>query len=498
MLGACHVLLLSSINDRRALQYRRKKIEYYSFSTHSLPIMMSSSGIEIKANSAGLVGLYATQNFSPGDMLLSELPSLITCAYTTEQIEALASQFDFDFSNMAPGVGLEKKRPAVASNSVKKKSTPAKGSKPPVGYSEKIQGMLGAAAAFALLPEDNEELRTRILSLFHPSLTVPRPEEQPIVRQAREALQFCRKHAKGSSFLHTLLSTSQGEEAVVKAMLIWSCNAFEGGLIYGIMSRANHSCDPNSVYGPLPSASMSTTRSAFSAGSLPEQHRQVIRAVTNIAVGEQITVSYLGIFLWAGRDTRRERLLQTKHFACQCSRCSQGDDIASAFPCPHCHKRVGKRLDEHVIWEEMNVSYIYPKNTVDETTNGADVMECSHCHQTTPLNCPDLALMKKICDKVTARLMSASMTLLNASSNAGDASEDMTVQLEIDEQLYQVSPLRFMHYLSCVSKQADVLESDTDVFASLVVPLFVLFVLDGCLHRGSKALDYKSYALVYS
>ena len=72
--------------------------------------------------------------------------------------------------------------------------------------------------------------------------------------------------------------------------LIAKVNAFEGGLIFPTGSYFNHSCDCNVVF------------------SLDGPTKGCWRAVSNIKPGEELTISYLGVDVFAGSKRRRERL----------------------------------------------------------------------------------------------------------------------------------------------------------------------------------------------
>ncbi|KAK9850287.1 hypothetical protein WJX84_011593, partial [Apatococcus fuscideae] len=73
--------------------------------------------------------------------------------------------------------------------------------------------------------------------------------------------------------------------------------------LYPGLSMLNHSCQPNCSWSPAGGA------------------RIQIRAMTDIAAGEQLTVSYTN--LMEPRARRQADLLRSKHFACTCLRCRQ-------------------------------------------------------------------------------------------------------------------------------------------------------------------------------
>jgi len=84
--------------------------------------------------------------------------------------------------------------------------------------------------------------------------------------------------------------------------------------------RMNHSCKPNCVWF--------TTQDGKS---------KEVRAISTIRKGEELTVDYSGNTLEA-TPARRDDILQTKGFLCQCSRCSATHDDTRQFRCvnPSC------------------------------------------------------------------------------------------------------------------------------------------------------------------
>ncbi|KAI1331227.1 hypothetical protein F5Y16DRAFT_395664 [Xylariaceae sp. FL0255] len=81
--------------------------------------------------------------------------------------------------------------------------------------------------------------------------------------------------------------------------------------VFPHISRFNHDCRPNADY-------------RFDPSTLT-QH---IHAVRPILPGEEITLSYIGLF--ETRATRRSRLERTWHFNCTCSLCTQDEAQAAA------------------------------------------------------------------------------------------------------------------------------------------------------------------------
>jgi SET domain len=87
---------------------------------------------------------------------------------------------------------------------------------------------------------------------------------------------------------------------------------------HGLFERActmNHSCRPNCVWF--------TTQDGTS---------KEVRAITTIEIGEELTVDYVGNALDPTAQ-RRDDLLKSKGFICQCERCSAEHDDTRRFKC---------------------------------------------------------------------------------------------------------------------------------------------------------------------
>ncbi len=86
--------------------------------------------------------------------------------------------------------------------------------------------------------------------------------------------------------------------------------------------RMNHSCKPNCVWF--------TTQDGKS---------KIIRAISTIPKGEELTIDYSGNLLEA-TPARRDDILQTKGFLCGCERCAANHDDTRRFSCPSCNTGV--------------------------------------------------------------------------------------------------------------------------------------------------------------
>lgn len=90
-----------------------------------------------------------------------------------------------------------------------------------------------------------------------------------------------------------------------------------GNAVYPIFSRINHSCIPNAVFFPTSAGPGSTAR---------ERPWMAVRAVRDLAAGEELTVAYVRPGLSAAR--RADKLDRVYGFQCTCGAC-QGPRAAA-------------------------------------------------------------------------------------------------------------------------------------------------------------------------
>ncbi|GMF42127.1 unnamed protein product [Phytophthora lilii] len=100
--------------------------------------------------------------------------------------------------------------------------------------------------------------------------------------------------------------------------------------LFPICGLINHSCQPNCTWS--------------NAG----QGIMEVRALRDIKEGEEITLSYIDID--KERGERRKELRETKHFDCQCERCSvpmneSVDRYLEGFRCPRCSTKAAEEKD---------------------------------------------------------------------------------------------------------------------------------------------------------
>lgn len=99
-------------------------------------------------------------------------------------------------------------------------------------------------------------------------------------------------------------------------------NAFHGLdgalLLFEKCCRFNHSCAPNAEYG------------------LTDQNHMKVRALRNIAAGEEVYISYLGNAVLLSSSLRKRLLKERYFFECACPLCSVPTDTLEALACVAC------------------------------------------------------------------------------------------------------------------------------------------------------------------
>ena len=299
-------------------------------------------------------GLFATQEFSPGDIVLADSTPLAVLSPVCHQQEDDILQILLkDDTKSATRKSLWEAIlvPQDVDGSM----------------AGNFRGMVQAALCFLHSPPE-PPVETELLKLYCPSLSLPNEKESAIVKLSTQAMDCVESHC------HTKWrykeSLEKKREIIQKIMLIWNCNSFEGGRIYGTMSRINHSCDPNAVV---------KTQRKWNSEASNNNNGQEIRAAAPIAVGDEICISYLGQFLYADAQTRRSVLVSNKHFLCCCSRCVDvKPDPATWIPCPRDHPRLFGRqqLDEDTQYDdEQQVRYV-------ACPTGTCAVTCEHCQTT--------------------------------------------------------------------------------------------------------------------
>mmetsp|Transcript_15022 Transcript_15022/g.30631 ORF Transcript_15022/g.30631 Transcript_15022/m.30631 type:complete len:559 (-) Transcript_15022:30-1706(-) len=385
-------------------------------------------------------GLFASSKaYKKGDAILSESP-LIILKHPSEP-DKVRSQFD-------KSCFAAKKKPSndkdeKDDNIITDLTLPASSTKDLTAHHiKKLKGLALAAASYAMhRPNLTDETKEKLFQLYHPSTNNQgdgvSDDEKSALKLVNQALKICQKIAAPDTSLNRLVQDAKGADELINLLLIYSCNAFEGGRIYHRLSRANHSCNPNAIV-------------CGSSSGGDDDDVSVLKAACDIAVGEEITISYLGSYLYAGYPTRQRVLKDSKYFTCQCDRCSSTvhSDLASCLPCPVCHPRTGRYLDEDVMFDEgdegdLTVSYATPKNGMIAEERS---IECKGCNKITSFNPNEQSMRKKkeaACvnymnkaeDKVYDRLEGND----SVTSNGSDGDKNLDVEKEANEQFYEMA-----------------------------------------------------------
>ena len=308
------------------------------------------------------VGLFATREYAVGDVILREEAPLARLAPRDQDMEEQMIRENLVFPvTKAETNGRNPSRLSLRE---------CIGSLPKVvedqgPFSEaKFRAAIQAALCFVhLRPMMVNEEEYALLELYHPNLEDDAKlseSEQNIVQIARLALAHLGKLAKPESTLERLvhLEADSGNRLLLRIMLIWACNAFEGGRVYAQISRINHSCNPN--------AKVVVTDVVKNHNNIPQQSSEAmeIRAATSVHAGDEIYISYLDTLLYADTLTRRNALQRDKFLDCQCVRCQKQADTAASIPCPECHPRLQPgelQLEEDVQYDDdQTVCYVCP------------------------------------------------------------------------------------------------------------------------------------------
>lgn len=318
-----------------------------------------------KATKTCHVGLFATKDYAIGEIILVESAPLIQLSSTILSSPSSKYEEEWIKEMMINDVSTTNESNQIAVHIPNRDS--------------KVMAMAEIAFCFVIhlskkfqksLEWENDTIICNLHNLYHPSATeadLPTQEvEQSLIALSHRAVLYVQKKlvhfvsienskdddeaASDSNDPRTLrrfvndvlLSATAHPESdssdevsltlhpiIQEIMLIWACNAFDGGMIYNTFSRINHSCNPNSVVV------------VDSENSNQNSSKQTLMAALSIAAGDEISISYLhGPFLYADRNTRQKLLLEDKYFTCTCSRCDASlPDIPSAIPCLQCYPR---------------------------------------------------------------------------------------------------------------------------------------------------------------
>jgi SET domain len=412
---------------------------------------------EVTRISQNQYGLFATKSYNVGEIILDELEPILRREYLTLTSPSQYQQIVQDLTwNQGDQVGddeslscrLWRLIPAVPVS--------------PKGYSDSMHGNKFKAMIQAALCFLNCQVETsngsfiQFFQLYHPSPTLHQQEqnsgtssdvdeEEFIIQLSFAAIQEVERALVPESRLHqqyqqvesrfqTILSsipafgpTSESPQAsssfriLQTVVLIWACNAFEGGRVYQNISRINHSCDPNAIVRPGTEAS--------------DDNRLIVRAAAPISPGDEISISYLGLFLYTSTECRQQQLRRTKHFACHCTRCLAKQDWASVIPSLVAYPRTTLAiLDEDIQYDDdQSVQYmvrVRQDNSADTAAwqslaLSSSASENSEQHEVIISSSSSEASLRKfqtIHDRLSVKL---AQFLLNQESNPSNSSKSL-------------------------------------------------------------------------
>jgi hypothetical protein len=234
------------------------------------------------------------------------------------------------------------------------------------------------------------DIEGKLLSLYHPQSDTTNPAEQTLWKNSQSA--------------------AQNDNRLHKVIMVACCNSFQGGYVYEQASRINHSCQPNAL-----------VNIQDDTGAL------LVRALTPIAVNEEIVISYAGLYLYADTRARQHVLRRDKYFDCSCVRCQAAVDPANTIPCTSCHPRHQSQLDEATQYDdddEHPVNYMIWKS---------DQLICESCGHVETSQSSVVNVIHSISDKVLQFLEQYKQQ--DPNSKTLSEQDDNETQDEEEEQL---------------------------------------------------------------
>jgi hypothetical protein len=386
-------------------------------------------------------GLFATKNYKIGQEIVKEnSPLMKLTPLSLQQEERILSECNTIHNKVGQVTGQLKDDIPSLWESIHPPSTIA------VDNHGKFKGMVQAALCYAdSIADVSAETESKLLQLYHPSVSNNETdqrseEEEAIVKLSATAIEYLTGLVNSKSKLAAGLADT---ETIQNVMLVWSCNSFEGGRVYFDISRINHSCNPNAVI-LHDSGSYQNTATTTKPNINDDNHdhdRQTVVAAADIAIGEEISISYLGIMLYTERSVRQASLRQNKHFVCHCSRCTGMPDTAAAFPCSVCHPRQ-RQLPEDVQYDDdadmCTVHYVTPSPRTNEDGSSLEVFQCANGMAPGHVALNDankdfqnmLVINRAVKDKVATFLQDHQAIQNNNTTAAGDDGDDSDEEKE--------------------------------------------------------------------
>lgn len=329
--------------------------------------------VEVRTSPSGHLGLFATRDFAEGDVILEEAP-LVVLAPSSEQ-ESREILLDWMGGGKDTACeGSKGKKSSMAGHPSGGGAPLWHAIDPPDAFSvpENMRGTFKGMAQAGIVWMEKyhnsmDGSQDALQKLYRPPDGESATDvEKTVVALADDVIKFLQDSI--SRCTSSKLTNFEGWEKMKDVLLVWACNSFQGGRVYEMLSRVNHDCNPNAVIQTTPAR---PTNDDEPNGTNDEGQRLV--AAAKIAKGDEVSISYLGLLLYADKNARRTKLRATKYFDCRCQRCSApSTDRAAQIPCPVCHPRRSSQLmlEEDVQYDD------------DQTVRYATMdTKCSTCHE---------------------------------------------------------------------------------------------------------------------
>ena len=434
------------------------------------PSSSSTSGLrsESSTNNQSIIrqqyGLFATVDYKEGDVILEESPiavlsHLLEPSSTSQKsiVATNSSVSDVIKAQFNPTSFPDKSDKEGESKTKNDKVSPLKdlvlpkdiidkiksSSESTEPRTKKLRGMILAVATYATYPPSNDD-KLKLFDLYHPCIDTKECEDEVnAIELAKLAVESCKLLAATDGLLFKLVNgnTETIDDELLKLALIYSCNAFDGGRLYDKLSRVNHSCNPNAV--------------VVEGGSSHDV--SVLKAACSISKGSEITISYLGKELYLGKPVRNCKLRIEKHFVCRCERCTGNNaedvlmndkaktksvslDLASRIPCPICHPRTNRYLDEDIMFDEeddnLQVSYALAENGLTPEDRS---LHCIKCGGVTSVSIEGSVRKKKEGMTIKYMTMAEDKVYNQIESNKFSEQEGDSAEQEVDRSLLQMA-----------------------------------------------------------
>ncbi|XP_014610022.1 PREDICTED: protein msta, isoform B [Polistes canadensis] len=159
-------------------------------------------------------------------------------------------------------------------------------------------------------------------------------------------VEYLRKQLKFDKFSEEEIQTACGI-LEINTFEIRTSRGFTARALYPTVAMMNHSCVSNTCHSVSPS-----------------DYRVFLRTTTMVPEGGELYGSYTHSLL--PTMLRREHLLEGKHFACACPRCSDPTELGTHMSTLKCNK--------------CDNGIVLPLDSLDENS----VWKCTHCEFSTP------------------------------------------------------------------------------------------------------------------